>query len=77
MNTYRVIGLKYQRDGKTPYKKVQLRQKWIERLDKNTIRPSWDNKEKEELITWAKTFRMSTNNLEDILSMKEWRACKA
>ena len=66
MNTYRVTQ-----------ESATERQKWIERLDKNTIRPSWDNKEKEELITWAKTFRMSTNNLEDILSMKEWRACKA
>lgn len=78
MNTHRVLSLKYQRDGTTPYKKVQLREKWIERLDKHTIviRPQWSTKEKEELVRWAKTFRMSTSDLEIILSRKEWRTTK-
>ena len=74
MNTYRVTGLKYQRDGVTLYKKVQLREKWIERLDKNTIKPSWEKRQKEDLIKWAKTFRMSTIDLEIILSTREWRS---
>ena len=73
MNMHRVLGLKYQRDGITPYKKVKLREKWIERLDKNTIRPQWNSKKKEELTKWGKTFKMRTEDLEDILSMKEWR----
>ena len=74
MNTYRVTGLKYQRDGVTLYKKVQLREKWIERLDKNTIKPSWEKRQKEDLIKWAKTFRMSTIDLEIMLSTREWRS---
>ena len=76
MNIYRVIGLKYQRDGTTPYKKVQLREKWIKRLDDNTIKPQWNKKEREELTRWAKTFRMNTSELEEMLSKKEWRQTK-
>ena len=80
MNTHRVLGLKYQRDGATLHKKVQLREKngWIERLTRQKYNQTkLGKKQKEDLIRWAKTFRMSTSDLEVILSMKEWRSTKA
>ena len=45
-----------QRDGKTPYKKVELRTKWVARLDENTMALDWTEEEKDELLAWAKKF---------------------
>ena len=73
MNTFRVINLRLQRDGKTPYKKVRLRDKWVKRLEENTITPKWTESQKKELKAWAKTFRMSIDELEEALSRRKWR----
>ena len=51
MNRHRVMNLTVQRDGKkTPYKKVELRTKWVARLDENTMTLEWTEEEKDELL---------------------------
>ena len=73
MNRHRVMNLTVQRDGKTPYKKVELRTKWVARLDENTMTLEWTEEEKDELLAWAKKFKMTTQELEEALSNKMWR----
>lgn len=73
MNRHRIMNLTVQRDGKTPYKKVELRTKWIARLDENTIALEWTEEEKAELLAWAEEFKMTTQDLEEALSNKSWR----
>lgn len=73
MNRHRVMNLTVQRDGKTPYKKVELRTKWVARLDENTMALDWTEEEKDELLAWAKKFKMTTQELEEALSNKMWR----
>ena len=73
MNRHRIMNLKFKRDGKKEYKKVELRGKWVKRLENNTEKRTWTKKETEELLHWAKTFRMQRNQLDDALASKEWR----
>ena len=73
MNRYRVVNLKLQRDEKTPYKKVRLREAWVKHLDSNTINLCWTEEEKQALLNWAATFKMSVKDLEFALSQKHWR----
>lgn len=73
MNRHRVMNLIVKRDGKTPYKKVELRDKWVKRLDENTVNLEWTQEEKDELLAWAKNFKMNTQELEEALSNKAWR----
>jgi len=73
MNHHRVMNLTTMRDGLTPYKKIILRNKWVERLKKNTHQPKWTAQEKKELLDWAKNFKMTAEELEVALSRKNWR----
>jgi len=73
MNKHRILDLKFQRDGTTPYKKVRLRDLWVKRLDENTVKPNYTKKEKEDLIEWSKNFKITTEELEKALSRKWWR----
>ena len=73
MNRHRVMNLTKQRDGATTYKKVTLRDAWVKRLDENTTELSYTNEEKNDLLKWARTFKMTTEDLEVCLSKKPWR----
>ena len=73
MNRHRVLNLTKQRDGIKMYKKVELRKAWIERLDENTIDLEYTEEERDELLEWARTFRMMTEELEECLSRSLWR----
>ena len=73
MNRHRVMNLTKQRDGATTYKKVVLRDAWVKRLDENTIELNFTNEEKNDLLKWARTFKMTTEDLEVCLSRKPWR----
>ena len=73
MNRHRVLNLTKQRDGIKTYKKVELRKAWIERLDENTIDLEYTEEERDELLEWARTFRMTTEELEECLSRSLWR----
>ena len=53
--------------------KVELRTKWVARLDENTMTLEWTEEEKDELLAWAKKFKMTTQELEEALSNKMWR----
>ena len=55
------------------YKKVMLRDAWVKRLDENTTELSYTNEEKNDLLKWARTFKMTTEDLEVCLSKKSWR----
>ena len=73
MNRYRVVNLRLQKDEKTPYKKVRLRDAWVSHLDNNTVDLSWSEKEKRSILEWAAKFRMSLEELEFALSQRSWR----
>ena len=73
MNRYRVVNLRLQKDEKTPYKKVRLRDAWVSHLDNNTVDLSWSEKEKRSILEWAAEFRMSLEELEFALSQRSWR----
>ena len=73
MNRHRILNLTKQRDGTTLYKKVQLRNAWIQRLNENTTNVEFTTKERKELLQWAGTYKMTTDELEKNLSERAWR----
>ena len=76
MNRHRVMNLTKQRDGGQPLLQESndvLRDAWVKRLDENTIELNFTNEEKNDLLEWASTFRMTTEDLEVCLSKKSWR----
>ena len=74
MNKGRILNLTMQRDGQTKYKKVKLREKWVERLEKNTIKPHYSEQQINEIIDWSKEFKMDKSDLENALHNTQWRA---
>ena len=77
MNKSRVLGVKYKLAGsgstKQLYKKVALREKWVARLDKNTLRPEHSAAFVQEVRKWTESFRMSKDELGEALSKRAWR----
>jgi len=77
MNKARVLDIKYQRSctnaNKKMYKKVALREKWVDRLERNTIRPIYTTEYIEDIKQWCREFRMSTDDLDMALSNRTWR----
>ena len=73
MNRHRILNLTKQRDGTTFYKKVQLRNAWIQRLNENTTNVEFTTEERKELLQWARTYKMTTEELEKNLSKRAWR----
>ena len=45
----------------------------VKRIDENTTELSYTNEEKNDLLKWARTFKMTTEDLEVCLSKKSWR----
>ena len=75
MNRSRVIDILYQRGAKRKmYKKADLREKWVKRLEENTITPVFDTKHIEGIKQWCKEFRMNADDLDTALSRRTWRA---
>ena len=78
MNRSRVLDIKYQASGrgsqKKLYKKVALREKWVARLDENTVRPKYDRAYVESIKRWCHTFKMTEDELDNALSKKGWRS---
>ena len=62
-----------QRDGKTQYKKVRLREKWTKRLDNNTVIPHYSQEEIMNVINWCRDFKMGKGELEQALHNNLWR----
>jgi hypothetical protein len=73
MNRGRIMNLTMQRDGQTKYKKVKLREKWTERLNRNTIAPAHDRKTMEKIKKWCDDFTMKREELEEALHNTTWR----
>lgn len=74
MNRARVMNMTKQRDGKTTYKKVALRDKWIKHLENHTVKPKRTDEIKKELLLWCKEFKMSKQELDEALSRRPWRS---
>ena len=73
MNRSRIMNLTMQRDGKTKYKKVRLREKWTERLNRYTIAPSHDHQTVENIKKFCDEFTMKREELEEALHCRTWR----
>lgn len=76
MNKGRVLNMKYQKSGtgdKKLYKKVQLREKWVARLEKNMVRPTYTAAHINDIKQWCHTFRMSAEQLDMALAKRDWR----
>lgn len=73
MNQYRVLDTTLKRDKATPYKKVALRERWVQHLDEHTVKPNHDAGKIKEIKQWCKTFRMKQEELDKALSRRHWR----
>ena len=73
MNRGRVLNLKYQKGSNKPYKKVALRQAWVDRLERNTKRPKYSQEAIDDIIQWTEETSVSTEQLDEALPRKSWR----
>ena len=78
MNRYRILDLKHQKSNtkggpQKLYKKVALREKWVQRLNKHTIRTPLCNEQMEDIISWSRRHKMTKEQLDKALIQKNWR----
>lgn len=76
MNRGRIVDIKYRQStagSKQLYKKVALREKWVARLEKNMVKPQYDQEYIDEMKQWCHEFRMSTEDLDEALANRAWR----
>ena len=73
MTRHRVLNLTLKKTGEE-YKKVQLRRKWVTRVQNNTEKMQLAPGETpESMLEWCKTFRMSKEALDNAISNWTWR----
>lgn len=74
MTVHRVTNLKLKRNGEE-YEKVQLRNKWVARIESNTVGMQLAPGETPETVRdWCKSFRMKKEDLEKAIASQPWRA---
>lgn len=76
MNRARVMDIKYLKSNtgkKKKYKKVTLREKWVERLEQNMIRPKYSKDYINYIKKWCHEFTMTKAELDAALAKKTWR----
>ena len=72
MSKHRVLNLRYNKKGET-YKKIKLRDKWINRLDKNTDKPKSNKTHIKETTKWSKKTQVTIEQLDRCISNWKWR----
>ena len=72
MNMSRIMNLTRKTNG-DKFVKVKLREKWINRLDTNTITPPLSNEQVSKTLHWANTYKMNESLLAEALCNWEWR----
>jgi hypothetical protein len=75
---YRFLNLKYQkatgpRGSLKMYKKVELREKWVQLLEKNTFRSEFSEDEVKDIIEWCEKTTIDTAMLDSLLAERTWR----
>lgn len=74
MTLHRVTNLKLKKNGEE-YEKVQLRNKWVARVEANTVGMQLaPGDTPEAVLDWCKKFRMSQEELEQAIANSAWRA---
>ena len=76
MTLHRVTNLKLKKNG-DEHEKVQLRNKWVARVEANTVGMQLapgDTPERQSVLDWCKKFRMSQEELEQAIANPAWRA---
>ena len=74
MTTRRVTNLKLKKNGEE-HEKVQLRNKWVARVESNTVGMQLaPGDTPETVINWCKNFRMKKEDLEKAIASQPWRA---
>ena len=74
MTLHRVTNLKLKKNGEE-HEKVQLRSKWVARVEANTVGMQLaPGDTPEAVLDWCKKFRMSQEELEKAIANSAWRA---
>ena len=73
MNRGRVLDLKYQKGTKKLYKKVALREAWVQRLETKTVRPKHSQAVIDEVTSWGENTCVTKEQLDKALASKAWR----
>ena len=74
LTTLPVTNLKLKKNGEE-YEKVQLRNKWVARVESNTVGMQLaPGDTPETVINWCKNFRMKKEDLEKAIASQPWRA---
>ena len=73
MTKHRALNLRVKATGEE-YKKVQLRRKWVRRIEANTVEMELKPGETpNSLLEWCKNFQMTKEALEEAVSNPTWR----
>ena len=73
MTKHRALNLTVKTTGEE-YKKVELRRKWVRRVETNTVGMELSPGETPtSLLEWCKNFRMDNDTLEEAVSNPMWR----
>ena len=79
MGRHRVTDIKLKRHlsgggAREQYKKVALREKWVEKLEQNTKRPAFLPAVLEETKEWCKKTLVTVDELDEALARRHWRS---
>lgn len=77
MTKFRVTDIKHKKasvDGsRQMYKKIALREKWVQKLEQNTTRPDIPESDIKDMKQWCNNTVIDQFTLDDAISKKYWR----
>lgn len=77
LNKQRITDIKYKKAMSTGsrqmYKKVALREKWVQRLESHTYRPDLTPFQVNNMQQWCNKTTLNVQTLDKALSRKGWR----
>ena len=73
MNYDRITNITMNKTQNTPFKKVQDRNRWIQHLNKHIKNNQFTTTDKNAIISWASTTRITHSHLSEIIDDSSWR----
>jgi len=77
LNKQRITDVKYKKKtgaaSRQMYKKVELREKWVARLEKSTHRPNFSTDQVHTMTQWCDNTAIDVHTLDEALARRHWR----
>ena len=78
LSRYRITDLRFKKGvsngSRQMYKKVHLREKWVNKLELNTRTINLSTSQVKDMLEWCDQTIVDTQTLDDALTKRDWRA---